>query len=170
MQFPDTHWPVYLVTNCVCIWRHIIHGRNEWIHSPLWSWKLNSIREERLLFPLQITTSGKRRAELQNKDQIHSSPSYAELNCGLTDLDGAHFFFFLGGQNKFQACLCCSKNQLNTKVERRTKTSFTVPLQADNHKDSEPTMHTGTKAEESDNLIYHGLLLSSSKNCAAEPP
>lgn len=67
--------------------------------------------------------------------------------------------FFLGGRNKFQACLCCSKNQLNTKVERRTKTSFTVSLQADNCKDSEHPMHTGTKAGESDNSIYQGLLL-----------
>lgn len=119
--------------------------------------QLNSIRDERFLLPLGIKTSGKTRAKLQNKDQIHS-PSYTELNCGLTDLDGTHFFSPRGGQNKFQACLCCSKNQLNTKVERRTKTSFTVPLQADNHQDSEPGLHTGTKAEESDNIIYYVAL------------
>ena len=76
-----------------------------------------------------------------------------------------HFFFlFLGwGQNKFQACLCRSKNQLNTKVERSTKTSFTVPLQADNCEDSEHPMHRLTKAGESDNSIYAGLLSSCGK-------
>lgn len=31
-------------------------------------------------------------------------------------------------------------------------------------------MHTGTKAGDADNSIYQGLLLSSSKNCAAQPP
>lgn len=35
------------------------------------------------------------------------------------------------------ACLCRSKNRLNTKAERSTKTSFTMLPQADNHKHSE---------------------------------
>lgn len=37
--------------------------------------------------------------------------------------------------------------------EQRTKPSFTVPLQADNCKDSENPMHTGTKAGDADNSI-----------------
>lgn len=44
-----------------------------------------------------------------------------------------------------------------------------MPPQADNCKDSEHPIHTGTKAGEADDSVYQGLLLDSSKNCAAEP-
>lgn len=44
-------------------------------------------------------------------------------------------------------------------MERRTKASFSVPLQADNRRDGEHPMHTGTNAAESDNSIYQGLFV-----------
>lgn len=116
--------------------------------------QLDSIRDECLpFFPLQIKTSEKRQSGAA-KQRSNSLSLVHQAELWTDRLECLPFFFFLGGQNKFQACLCCSKNQLNTKVERRTKTSFTVPLQADNRKDSEHPIHTGTKAGEADNSIY----------------
>lgn len=143
LQLTDTLWPVYLLTDSACIWCHIILGKNPRAHSSPPSYKLHQIRDECLLSPTANKTlflKRRSRAAKQRSDSLFPRP-----RSWIDGLECFPFFFSSGGgQNKFQACLCWSeekKNQLNTKVERRTKASFSVPPQADNRRDGEHPMH-----------------------------
>lgn len=67
--------------------------------------------------------------------------------------------FFLSDSNRINSKLVYAllekkRKEINLiQGEQRTKPSFTLPLQADNCKDSENPMHTGTKAGDADNSI-----------------
>lgn len=161
-----THRDLFMLTVCVCIWCHWIHGRNKWIHSSLRPY--NSIQLEVDVFIRREEKLPEKTGQgCKTKIKFTLPRPRKWIVDWQTWMPPFLFFFWWGGQNKFQACLCRSKNQLNTKVERSTKTSFTVPLQADNCKDSEHPMHRLAKAGESDNSIYAGLLSSCGKNSAA---
>lgn len=79
---------------------------------------------------LQANALQENEEELQEPEQILSPPVHE------AQLQPDRF-----GRPPVQACLCCSKNRLNTKAERSTKTSFTMLPQADNHKHSEHYAH-----------------------------
>lgn len=105
-------------------------------------------------FPSQIKTSKRqsRATKQRTKKFLIHSPSSGSAGLWIDKLGWLPLFSERDRINS-ELVYAVPKIKLIQKGRSRTKPSFIVPPQADNCKDTEHPMHTGTKAGDADNSI-----------------